>query len=156
QPVLPPGTPLAGNNFVINMVEPVDSPAAGEPVFGPFALPSPVQPGFVVLLEAAGVPQNDPSNWSDVVDFKTHQAAQQAFLVSDPSEQGISDADLAPLGLSVAQVLNGNTVFVVEQSPVTLYQGINPTTNLTGSYNIISDNPGNLGVENGGAVSFGI
>ena len=44
------------------------------------------------------------------------QQFQQAFLVSD-GERGITDADLAQLGLTVAQVQNGNTVYVLEKFP---------------------------------------
>src|SRR5258706_6633712 len=94
----PPGAPLAGASFSTTIKELVDpTPAATAPsVSGPFLLPTTVEQGFVVLIESAALPPTDPHNWSDVVDFTTHQAARQAFLVSDPQEQGISDADLAP------------------------------------------------------------
>ena len=92
---LPPGVPLSGAGFATTIREQPEPPPPGsEPsVSGPFPLPTVVSAGFVVLVESSALPPDVPSNWSDVLDFRTHQAARQAFLVSDPPLKPSRQAD---------------------------------------------------------------
>ena len=87
----------------IRLVEPSDP---SEPIIS-VILPGPVISGFLVLTESG--PSQDPSNWSDVVRFHNitvgGQVTGEAQLLSDaPGRLGISDTDLAPLGVTVAAI----------------------------------------------------
>ena len=95
---------------------------------GPIQLPCPVLGGYVVLVDKPDAAlRQDPHNWSDVVAFTTGGPAQPGVAsdhyfyfsdVLDPTtntENGITDADLAFAGLSVAIIVdNPTTVYIPE------------------------------------------
>ena len=93
----------------------------------PVPLPCPVFAGYVVLLESGDAAlQQDPTNWSGVVAFTTAGPVQpgsltdHVYFISDSSpagavENGITAADLAFAGLTVADIVgNPTTVYLVE------------------------------------------
>lgn len=143
QDTLPPGAPLSDVGFNMDLREQVPDP--NEQIVA-LPTPVPVQPGFLVLLERANKPAEDPTNWSDVVYFRAPPAgggAIQALLISDkerPGTKGMVDADFAPLGLHVVDVLEGNTVYQQEVKPPTVYAPVGPF-NQAARYNIYSDKP---------------
>src|SRR5207249_3613596 len=115
-------------------------------------LPTTVQSGYLVLYEPGTTDPRDPARWSDVVVFTSPShgvvcaagdPATVAFLVSDrPSETGITDADLTPVGASIAMI-NGCGTFTVYQQEGTSADGLNiynadPAT----VYNVYSDAEG--------------
>ena len=98
---------------------------------GPIPLGCPVFGGYVVMLDVADSahPSQDPRNWSDVIAFTTGgpvapgQPTDAVFFISDtmdpatPTESGISPADLAFAGLTVADIVgNPTTVYFLEGS----------------------------------------
>ena len=108
-----------------------------------------VQSGFLVLVEPGTTNVTDPRFWSDVVVFTdpTHgiacqpgDAAQYAMLVSDaPGETGMSDADFAPIGVTIAQIL-ACTAFTVYQQEGTSSSELNVyNADAATVYNIYSD-----------------
>lgn len=143
QDTLQPGAPLSDIGFILDIREPTADPSE-QPVVMP--TPVPVQPGFLVLLENANKPSEDPTNWSDVVYFRAPTSgggALQAILISDkeqPGIRGITNADLAAVGLSVVDVLEGNTVYQQEIKPPTVYSPVGPF-NQAARYNVYSDKP---------------
>ena len=119
-----PGTPLNGDTSVVRIREEFGS--KNDPVTWA-RLPGPVQPGYLVLVEPdATGPVDDPRGWSDVVDFGA--AAGFAAMVSDADGggPGITDQDLAPLGITLRNIAEGNTWFVVEDRPFVFYKVFNP------------------------------
>jgi hypothetical protein len=110
-----PGLPLVSGvpAFTIILREPPEVPGTPDNnLLVP--LPAPVQSGYVILLENTSNPI-DQRTWSDVVVFHdpgTPPAspglpANFVSLISDPSEQGITDADLAPVGITVRDIQAG-------------------------------------------------
>jgi len=142
---LPPGAPLIDVGATFRVVETAPEPA--EPVVS-VPLSMPVQPGFVVLLEdtlALQAPE-DTTGWSDVVFFPSGDASAPGvvMMASDAEapgggSHGMSSADLAPLGVNVLDVLEGNTMYVLERGP-TIYRARNPNLgDHTNTYYIVSD-----------------
>ena len=141
---LPPGTPLSGPGFHVSIAEPPEGPIPEPPVT--IALPALVQPGYVVLVEDPARAAEDSTNWSDVAMFSmAPTGAPQLTLVSDadstpaaPSHRGIDSQDLAPLGVTVMDVLEGNTIYMREAVP-SIHVARHPTTGVSGIYDIYSD-----------------
>jgi hypothetical protein len=158
-----PGTPLNGQGgFNVVLEEPPDP----QETIVQVGLPSPVQPGFVVLLDdstgSGEAALEDTTKWSDILYFRdvSPTAPPSAILISDrPNaagvENGMNSNDLQPLGLTIFDVLEGNTVYLRERAP-TIYDPSNPATGLGAEYRIFSD-PSETGVPPTGARSeFGI
>jgi hypothetical protein len=128
---IPPGAPLSGAGTTIEMREPPDE--TGEVVS--MQLPQLVMPGFVVLLDDTTGSAEDTTKWSDVLYFAPSPtgAPTQATLISDRprtvgapgGEHGITSVDLSPFGLTVLDVLEGNTWYLPERSP-TIYPATRP------------------------------
>jgi hypothetical protein len=104
--------------------------SAGEHL-GPVPLGCPVFGGYVVLLDIqdATHQQTDPKTWSDVIAFTTGgpvqpgQPTDAVFFISDTidqttgTENGVTSADLAFAGLTVADIVgNTTTVYILEGS----------------------------------------
>jgi hypothetical protein len=86
-----------------------------------FTLPCEVTAGYMVLLEHGNLlpgEQADPRNWSDVIAWTTGgpvavgQLSNKIYFISDSEDPatgaslGITDADLAVAGLTVADIVN--------------------------------------------------
>jgi hypothetical protein len=129
--VPPPGTPLgACAGFAIDLFEgPAEDPT-GEHT-GPLPVPCPpVVGGYVVLYESSAIPPQASQNWSDILVFSNPGQVPQpgepvnymTFVsdVADPAtgtEPGITDADLAFLGIHVIDIVsNPTTVYMLENS----------------------------------------
>ena len=113
--------------------------------------------GYVVLLDTADpAARNNPALWSDVVAFTTSgpvtpgQPTDHVFMISDTPdatgiEHGITPADLAVAGLSIADILgNPTTVFMVEgQNPLNTSENdyVVAIGTATVTYRIFSDPP---------------
>jgi hypothetical protein len=139
-----PGTPL-GPGFTIRIRENfVYPPAHAGGNEGPIVvgLPSQVEPGFVVLLDDSTGAAPPSDQWSDILWFPPSDPAgggQQARFFSGPVEHPFTDADLAPYGLSIAQVQTGNTRYVKEKLPFVTWVALDTTTALLATYYIYSD-----------------
>ena len=143
--VLDPGAPLTDPSYETTILEPPGE--SGESSIT--MLQTFVQPGFVVLMEPLGNWQNldpvfsqDPSHWSDVVEFYTPQGATQSYA------DFWSDVEGQPfLSDLVARVLAGPKVFIPEwgnapnplQPPID-YVAVGAST-CTYTYHIWSDVP---------------
>src|SRR5207247_1865000 len=105
-----------GTNFLGSLREGEETDAGEQSVLPvPFVL----VPGYLVLLDRGGDSLN-ARTWSDVVIFRNDAVGSRAILVSDKpasttgGENGITDADLAPYGITTADVINGNTCYQLE------------------------------------------
>jgi hypothetical protein len=99
---------------------------------GPVLLPSPVVAGFLVLVENVAHDPKDPTNWSDALVFNNLQHAPlvgecdayATFVSSCPGSGGtvvgVTDADLASVGVTTRDILNGNTLYLLESTTSTL------------------------------------
>lgn len=159
-----PGAPLARVNLNQSNIILSEAGEPLEPIVS-VTLPVRVVSGFLVLLENGA--SQDPTNWSDVVRFHLITTAGgiltgEAQLVSDLNVpgRGITDADLAPLGVTVAGVQGfPNTQYTPEVAlgPIrpgldgtvgTIYPAPNPTlppgppgTTATLTYFVFSEAP---------------
>jgi hypothetical protein len=139
-----------GETYTLNLGDYADPPPPFELNVVWFRIPqllpmSGVTPGAVVLLDANGS-LADNTTWSDVLFFLPNpRGFVRGALISDkPGEQGITDADLVPLGttanpVTVASIqADPNTQAIPEAGPPTVYVAG------TATYNVYSD------VEGGG------
>jgi hypothetical protein len=126
-----PGAFAAAPCFPVKeLFEGTTETAPGE-LQGPIPLGCGVFGGYVVMLdvEDAAHPPQDPRNWSDVIAFTTGgpvapgQATDHVFFLSDVAdpttgtENGVSPADLAVAGVTVADIVgNPTTVYILEGS----------------------------------------
>src|SRR5512140_3110303 len=102
----PPGAPV-GPGCMQNVVLAEPAGETGpESVAFPFPPGCQVFSGAVVLVENPTLDSRDPHNWSDVAVFFTPGTqplpgtpATLVIFVSDPAENGISDADLFANGV---------------------------------------------------------
>lgn len=146
-----PGQLLSGfpPNPAVTLAEHPEAPAGTIEPTVVVPLQSPVQSGYLVLFEPLTADPHSPQNWSDVVVFEaashgplcmSGDPATLAILVSDsPGEFGITNADLAQAGTSVAQILACGA-FTVYQAESTRADGFNLYTPSPNSvYNIFSD-----------------
>jgi hypothetical protein len=146
-----PGAPLGGllTSPVVLREGPEPPPGAAEPIIT-VSLGDFVQSGFLVLVEPGAPDFRDPAFWSDVVIFDdpgrgvacaAPDSALYATMVSDaPGETGMTDADLAPTGITIAEILA--CPFTVFQVEGTRPDGLNeyfPTPDHLFIYQIYSD-----------------
>lgn len=100
---------------------------------GPVPLQFPAVAGFIVYYETQIPNLQDPSNWSDVVVFANGhppspgECAQSVAMASGSTdasgqEVGITDADLAPYGITINDVILGNTIYLQENRSSDLNQ----------------------------------
>ena len=135
-----PGTPLAGcQTFVVNLPEAPEG--AGE--FTRVPAPTQIEPGFIVLLDdLLGLSNADSLHWSDVVVI--HKAsgttAQSIDLVSDGdgAVPGIHSINLLAAGVTMSDVVGGNTVYLREATYPTTYTAGDPAC-VAVTYNVFSD-----------------
>jgi hypothetical protein len=159
-----PGAFLGPPCFAVSEQREGPSEAFPDEHHGPIPLGCPVIGGYVVMLDVADAvhPQQDPHNWSDVIAFTTGgpvqpgQPTDALFFISDsvdPTtgiENGISPADLAFAGLSVADIVgNPTTVYVLEgfstvagAPDANIYDAVGPTP-VVAHYIFRSDPPEN-------------
>ena len=120
-----------------------ETDASGNPseISNAFSLGTSVVPGYVVLLEGAGVDQTNVANWSDVLTFidDGNGFASTAQLLSE-------GCNCFP---SFATVTMGGVEFVVETPPQTVY-----SPSGTDVYNIFSDEAGETQIPE--PASFGL
>ena len=136
--VNPPGTPTdPALQFSVNLREDFHIPASRQEQAQVVQLP-PVEPGFVVLKDIPTLSNQDPQGWSDIVAFQPNPAGSRALFLSDPPGGHFTDADLAPYGLSIAQIVGGNAVYLAE-GRVTRYVAEHGTTKGSATYFIYSD-----------------
>ncbi len=132
----PPGTPVLPETLVVQLREHFGV-KGGEDDTVTVPVGHGVQPGFVVLKEDMFRNDDDPGNWSDIIWFPPLDSV--AILISDPAgAEGFSDADLAPYGLSVDLINNGNTRYIAEQRRLTQYDCFD-TTGAVAIYHVYSD-----------------
>ena len=136
--VNPPGTPPAGVNFTLKLREGFSIPAHDPEPAQTYPLPTPVEPGYVVLKDLATIPDLETSNWSDIVAFQQNAAgAWTALMLSDPPGRHFTDSDLAQYGFSLSQIQTGHTVYLPEER-VTRYLAADPVKG-SATYFIYSD-----------------
>lgn len=153
-----PGTPLGvGCVPVFEIRElPFDTPPETQ---GPISLGCVVAGGFVVLLDFDGPNQRfDPRNWSDVIAFTNFgppqpgQPTEVVWMISDSKdpttgiENGVTAADLAAAGVTVADILgNPTTQFLLEGlNPLNPDQNryvVTSTSGVVMEYHFYSDPP---------------
>ena len=120
-----------------------ETDAFGNPseISNAFSLGTIVVPGYVVLLEGAGLDQTNVANWSDVLTFidDGNGFASTAQLLSD-------GCNCFPNYNTVSM---GGVQFIVETPPVTVY-----SPSGTDVYNIFSDETGESQIPEPGTLGF--
>ena len=143
-PTPPPGIPLGGGGLAARFREdfvcPPSHPGEREQAVT-VTLPLQVQSGFLVVVDDSTSAAPDVQDWSDVIWFRPFdpQFGPRALFVSGPPERPLTDADLGPYGLSLAQIQTGNTRYLRERLPFTTYVATDPWTQISASYNVYSD-----------------
>jgi hypothetical protein len=133
----PPGTPVLPETLIVRVREKFDAPKGAEDDTVSVPVGHGVIPGFVVLKEDISRSDEDPGNWSDILWFPPLDSV--AILISDPrGAEGFSDADLAPYGLSIDLINQGNTRYIAENRRFTQYDCFD-TTGAIGIYRVYSD-----------------
>jgi hypothetical protein len=124
-----PGLPCPGGFAFapISFAEGMNGSCPAAELTGPVPLPSPVAAGFLVLVEDVTRDPKDPSNWSDVLAFNdlhhaptVNECDAFATYISSCGVAGITDAELVVIGVTTADVVNGNTLFVLESTSSSL------------------------------------
>jgi hypothetical protein len=121
-----PGSPaltaagLVENDFVLDLWERLPNTPTGTPteIGGVVQLPTPVDPGYVILMETGDpntVDRFNPNNWSDVVWFRDLNLlglATSVQLFSDGCNVAEGNLSCFP---SLATVLSNPNVFMLEK-----------------------------------------